>query len=61
MALRTSEKSYTLLNGAESTELNAEELRDMLFDMVTSNISTHFTVTDGDDTTFVRVTKGLQG
>ena len=55
------DKSYTLLNGVKSTALNADELRDALFDMVTSNTSTHFTVTDGDGTTFIRATKGLQG
>ena len=56
-----SEQTYTLLNGEESTVMNAAQLQETLFDMVTNNRSTHFTVTEGDGMTLVRVTKGLQG
>jgi hypothetical protein len=58
---RTPEESWTLLNGGESTEMGSAELKETLFDMVTSNVSTHFAVTKGDATTFVRVTRGLRG
>ena len=59
--MRTPEESWTLLNGDESTEMGSAELKEALFDLVTSNVSTHFTVTKGDATTFVRVTRGLRG
>jgi hypothetical protein len=55
------ENSYVLLNGQESTTMNAAQLQEALFDMVINNRSTHFTVTEGDGMTFIRVTKGLQG
>ena len=61
MALRTPEKSYTLLNGEESTEMGTEELKEHLLDMVTNNRSMHFTVTEDDGMTLVRVTRGVQG
>ena len=55
------EESYTLLNGEESTLMTAAQLQETLFDMVTNNRSTHFTVTEGDGMTLVRVTRGVQG
>jgi hypothetical protein len=58
---QAAEESYTLLNGEESTLMTAAQLQEALFDMVTNNRSTHFTVTEGDGMTLVRVTRGVQG
>jgi hypothetical protein len=58
---QAAENSYVLLNGQESTTMNAAQLQEALFDMVINNRSTHFTVTEGGGMTFIRVTKGLQG
>ena len=54
-------RQYILLNGEESTLMTAAQLQEVLFDMVTNNRSTHFTVTEGDGMTLVRVTRGVQG
>ena len=56
-----SEQKYTLLNGLESTVMNAVQLQEALFGMVTNNRSMHFTVTEDDGMTLVRVTRGVQG
>ena len=56
-----SEQKYTLLNGEESTLMTAAQLQETLFDMVTNNRSMHFTVTEDDGMTLVRVTRGVQG
>jgi hypothetical protein len=53
--------AYTLLNGEKSTVMNTDQLVYALFDLVVNNHSVHFTVTEGDGTTFIRVTRGLQG
>ena len=54
-------KYYILLNGKESTEMNADQLRDTLFDIVTSNSTSQFTLNEVEDVVYVRVTKGLRG
>ena len=61
MLFRSSEQKYTLLNGLESTVMNAVQLQEALFGMVTNNRSMHFTVTEDDGMTLVRVTRGVQG
>ena len=51
------ERSYTLVNGDEETEMGSREMAATLLELVTQNETITFSLVEGDETTRVVVTR----